>query len=98
MPGMKSNRVQVCRCWLSASAAALREFTLNGTEHASHHEQGSIIRCYIAWRNRNTGNPRFSADFRARQLSPWPTEGRPRRTSALASLCRRFVPSLAADG
>ncbi len=38
----------------SASAAALREFTLNGTDHASHHEQGSMIRCYIAWRNRDT--------------------------------------------
>jgi len=38
---------------------ALREFTLNGTDHASHREQGSMIRRYIAWRNRNTGNPRL---------------------------------------
>jgi hypothetical protein len=36
---------------------ALREFTLNGTDHASHREQGSMIRRYIAWRNRNIGNP-----------------------------------------
>jgi hypothetical protein len=38
---------------------ALREFTLNGTDHASHREQGSMIRRYIAWRNRNIGNPRL---------------------------------------
>ena len=38
---------------------ALREFTLNGTDHAPHREQGSMIRRYIAWRNRNTGNPRL---------------------------------------
>jgi transposase len=38
---------------------ALREFTLNGTDHATHREQGSTIRRYIAWRNRNTGNPRL---------------------------------------
>jgi len=38
---------------------ALREFTLNGTGHAAHREQGSIIRRYIAWRNRHTSNPRL---------------------------------------
>ena len=38
---------------------ALREFTLNGTDHATHREQGSMIRRYVAWRNRNTGNPRL---------------------------------------
>ena len=38
---------------------ALREFTLNGTDHATHREQGSMIRRYIAWRNRDTGNPRL---------------------------------------
>ena len=38
---------------------ALREFTLNGTDHVSHSEQGSMIRRYIAWRNRNIGNPRL---------------------------------------
>ncbi len=35
------------------------ELTLNGTDHASHREQGSMIRRYIAWRNRNTDNPRL---------------------------------------
>jgi hypothetical protein len=38
---------------------ALREFTLNGTDFATHREQGSMIRRYIAWRNRNTSDPRL---------------------------------------
>lgn len=38
---------------------ALREFTLNGTDHATRREQGSMIRRYIAWRNRNTTDPRL---------------------------------------
>jgi transposase len=44
---------------IEAQFTALREFTLNGTDHASHREQGSMIRRYIAWRNRNTNNPRL---------------------------------------
>ena len=38
---------------------ALREFTLNGTDFATRREQGSMIRRYIAWRNRNTSDPRL---------------------------------------
>ncbi|MFI0467226.1 IS630 family transposase [Saccharopolyspora sp. 5N102] len=48
--------------WLNrieAQFTALRYFTLDGTDHASHHEQASTIRRYIAWRNRNTDNPRL---------------------------------------
>lgn len=33
---------------------ALRSFALNGTDHRSHEEQNSMIRRYIAWRNRHT--------------------------------------------
>jgi len=33
---------------------ALRYFALNGTDHRSHDEQNSMIRRYIAWRNRHT--------------------------------------------
>ena len=36
---------------------ALRYFTLDGTDHRSHDEQNSMIRRYIAWRNRHTDNP-----------------------------------------
>jgi hypothetical protein len=32
-------------------APALRYFTLDGTDHASHKEQASMIRRYIIWRN-----------------------------------------------
>jgi transposase len=48
--------------WLNriqAQFTALRESTLNGTDHASHREQASMICRYIAWRNRNTDNPRL---------------------------------------
>ena len=35
---------------------ALRYFTLDGTDHRSHDEQNSMIRRYIAWRNRHKDN------------------------------------------
>lgn len=35
---------------------ALRYFALNGTDHRSHEEQNSMIRRYIAWRNRHLDN------------------------------------------
>jgi transposase len=41
--------------WLNrieAQFTALRYFTLDGTDHESHHEEASMIRRYIAWRNR----------------------------------------------
>jgi hypothetical protein len=44
---------------LECQFTALREFTLNGTDHATHREQGSMIRRYIAWQNRNISNPRL---------------------------------------
>jgi hypothetical protein len=48
--------------WMSrieCQFTALREFTLNGTDFATHREQGSMIRRYIAWRNRHTADPRL---------------------------------------
>ena len=44
---------------LECQFTALREFTLNGTDHVTHREQGSMIRRYIAWRNRHTADPRL---------------------------------------
>jgi len=44
---------------IEAQFTALREFTLNGTDHATHSEQASMIRRYIAWRNRHTADPRL---------------------------------------
>ena len=48
--------------WLNrieAQFAGLRYFTLEGTDHASHHEQASMIRRYIAWRNQNVYEQRL---------------------------------------
>jgi transposase len=40
---------------------ALRYFTLDGTDHRSHDEQNSMIRRYIAWRNRHRDNEELRA-------------------------------------
>ncbi|MFI6088182.1 IS630 family transposase [Streptomyces sp. NPDC051218] len=50
--------------WLNrieAQFTALRYFTLDGTDHADHKEQGSMIRCYIIWRNRHADDQRLRA-------------------------------------
>ena len=42
--------------WLNrieAQFIALRSFTLDGTDHRTHREQGSMIRRYLIWRNRH---------------------------------------------
>jgi transposase len=44
---------------IEAQFTALREFALNGTDHTTHREQNSMIRRYIAWRNRHTNDPRL---------------------------------------
>jgi transposase len=40
---------------------ALRNFALNGTDHRSHEDQNSMIRRYIAWRNRHTDDEALRA-------------------------------------
>lgn len=49
--------------WLNrieAQFTALRYFALDGTDHPSHTEQASMIRRYIAWRNRHAAtHPRL---------------------------------------
>jgi transposase len=48
--------------WLNrieAQFTALRYFALNGTDHASHREQASLIRRYIIWRNHHATDPRL---------------------------------------
>ncbi|MEV5541793.1 transposase [Saccharopolyspora shandongensis] len=50
--------------WLNrieAQFTALRYFTLDGTDHASHKEQGSMIRRYIIWRNKHADDQRLRA-------------------------------------
>jgi transposase len=48
--------------WLNrieAQFTALRHFTLDGTDHASHKEQASMIRRYIIWRNNHAYDERL---------------------------------------
>jgi transposase len=48
--------------WLNhieAQFTALRYFALDGTDHASHKEQASMIRRYIIWRNNHTYDERL---------------------------------------
>jgi len=48
--------------WLSrieAQFTALRYFTLDGTDYASHQEQASMIRRYIIWRNNHAYDERL---------------------------------------
>jgi hypothetical protein len=40
---------------------ALRYFALNGTDHRNHEEQNSMIRRYIAGRNRHSDNEELRA-------------------------------------
>lgn len=57
----KANNVELAyvptnASWLNrieAQFQALRYFALDGTDHRSHEEQNSMIRRYIAWRNRH---------------------------------------------
>jgi transposase len=48
--------------WLNrieAQFTALRYFALDGTDHATHEEQGSMIRRYIIWRNTHAYDERL---------------------------------------
>lgn len=48
--------------WLNrieAQFTALRYFALDGTDHPSHKEQGSLIRRYIIWRNKHAADERL---------------------------------------
>jgi transposase len=48
--------------WLNrieAQFTALRYFALDGTDHASHKEQASMIRRYIIWRNNHADDERL---------------------------------------
>lgn len=55
-------RPQLCPAGAVALAragafTALRYFALDGTDHSSHHEQASMIRRYLTWRNRHATDP-----------------------------------------
>ena len=63
--------------WLNrieAPFTALRYFTLDGTDHASHKEQASMIRRYIIWRN-NHAMTNGSAASSTGRTQPDPAAG-----------------------
>jgi hypothetical protein len=43
----------------AGAEVALRYFALNGTDHSTHHEQASMIRRYIIWRNNHAYDERL---------------------------------------
>jgi transposase len=48
--------------WLNrieSQFTALRYFVLDGTDHPNHHEQASMIRRYIGWRNSHATDPQL---------------------------------------
>ncbi|GAA2462889.1 hypothetical protein GCM10010405_54040 [Streptomyces macrosporus] len=47
---------------------ALRCFTLDGADHATHKEQGSMIRRYIIWRNRHADDRAYAPSSTERTL------------------------------
>jgi hypothetical protein len=63
----KANNVEIAytptnSSWLNrieAQFTALRYFTLDGTDHAGHKEQASMIRRYIIWRNNHAYDERL---------------------------------------
>ena len=63
----KANNVEIAytptnSSWLNrveAQFTALRYFALDGTDHASHKEQASMIRRYIIWRNNHACDERL---------------------------------------
>jgi transposase len=64
---VKANNVEIAytptnSSWLNrieAQFTALRYFALDGTDHASHKEQASMIRRHIIWRNNHAYDERL---------------------------------------
>jgi hypothetical protein len=48
--------VQAGECGERRQFTALHYFALDGTDHASHEEQVSMIRRYIIWRNKHAAD------------------------------------------
>jgi hypothetical protein len=46
---------------IEAQFTALRYFALDGTDHPTRKAQGSMIRRYIIWRNKNAADKRLTA-------------------------------------
>lgn len=88
--------------WLNpieAQFQALRYFALDGTDHASHREQASMIRRYIHWRNRNAHDRALRELVNRAKLPDTALDDRPRRLRRQTNLpyglsggCARYAP------
>ena len=59
--------------WIESEFAALRYFTLDGTDHRSHNEQNAAIRAYLSWRNaRAQPKTGFATDSPIRTWTHYP--------------------------
>lgn len=75
---------------IEAQFTALRYFALDGTDHRSHREQGSMIRRYIIWRNRHTETPGYA---NSSPVPTWP-ETELRRTVMMKPSPKRISASV----
>jgi hypothetical protein len=61
--------------WIEAEFAALRYFTLDGTNHRTHTAQNAAIDRYIRWRNaRAEPKTGFATDSLIRTWTHYPTK------------------------
>jgi transposase len=61
--------------WIESEFAALRYFTLNGTDHRTHQEQNAAIATYIRWRNARCGpKTAFATDSPIRTWTDYPVK------------------------
>ncbi|MCL7458252.1 transposase [Micromonospora sp. MSM11] len=80
--------------WLNrieAQFTALRYFALDGTDHTSHKDQGSIIRRYIIWRNKHATDERLRQVVNRRTLPDTALGGRWGEPILIAHDVQRFV-------
>ena len=71
--------------WLNrieAQFTALRYFALDGTDHATHEKQASMIRRYIIWRNNHAYDERLRRAIERANIG-WRGTSVPRRKSEL---------------
>jgi hypothetical protein len=68
---------------IEAQFTALRYFTLDGTDHASHAEQASMIRRYIAWRSRHAHDQRLDRIVKRANVMASPPVARSQVAAAL---------------
>src|SRR5262249_38738684 len=81
-PSPVDEMIAAASSWLhriEAQFTALRYFALDGTDHATHQEQASMIRRYIIWRNNHAYDERLRQVV-ARATLPEAAQGKRAKT------------------